>query len=133
MHPLYLQCNLSVSLSFFMDSKAAINYLKSTDSSLWDFKTVVNIIKATNNCSNDKAFAALNTILKKDFDSEQNSFFITNWKSLVKTFDKQRENPKRETIQRQTIQSQTNIDTVNTLNNTNTNIIQRKRRMIDRE
>ncbi|KAL9536740.1 hypothetical protein MBANPS3_012404 [Mucor bainieri] len=121
-----------------MDCQASINYLKSTDSSLWDFNTVVNIIKATNDCSNDKAFAALNTILKKDFDSEQNSFFVTNWKSLVRTFDQKREDPKREkiqrqTIQQQTIQSQTNIDTVNTLNNTNTNIIQRKRRMNDQE
>ncbi|KAK4516821.1 3',5'-cyclic-nucleotide phosphodiesterase (PDEase) (3':5'-CNP) [Mucor velutinosus] len=113
-----------------MDCKSAIQYLNNTPSSLWDFKVVVGIIKAKNGCSNDKAFSALNNILKKNFDAAQTSFFITNWKSLISNFEKQREDPIR-----QTIQTQTNIDigSVNTINNKNTNIIKRKRKLINRE
>lgn len=138
----HTQCVISVSpsfqhsKSFVMDCNSALNYLKNTPCSAWDFALIVDAIKATNQCSDENAFTALDTILKKNFSAAQTSSFTANWKKMIDSYKKEhkeeitKQTGPKERLYKQLVQTQMNIGSLNTLNNTNTNIINKKKRKL---
>ncbi|KAL0141424.1 hypothetical protein V8B55DRAFT_1064571 [Mucor lusitanicus] len=119
-----------------MDCNSALNYLKNTPCSAWDFALIVDAIKATNQCSDENAFTALDTILKKNFSAAQTSSFTANWKKMIDSYKKEhkeeitKQTGPKERLYKQLVQTQMNIGSLNTLNNTNTNIINKKKRKL---
>ncbi|KAL9536885.1 hypothetical protein MBANPS3_012283 [Mucor bainieri] len=96
-------------------------YLKKTPCWAWDFTLVVDATKAANRCSDENAFTALDTTLKKHFTAEQTSTFQANWKKMIKAYKEEGE--KTTDHQQQTMQSQLNIGSVKKLKNINKTIV----------